>query len=138
MSASARQIQLIDKLQELGASIPCKGGESDAPDFSMLESVEGADLYIKEWLHLLAKSGSEVVKGQYRPGSAISVKQTGLIAKLHDMGAPIPRDDEGEEDRSRFESVAGADAFIKEWLHLFNSNPLTELSAAEWGGIPNH
>jgi hypothetical protein len=59
MPASRKQIGLIGKLQDLGAEIPCTG-EGGNPDFSMLDSVQAADAYIKKWgyLNLATKPGA--------------------------------------------------------------------------------
>lgn len=134
MSASAKQVELIDKLQNLGATIPAKG-DCDGPDFSMLASVEAADLYIKQWIHLLRAAGGKV--GTYRPGMAISVAQEGLIGRLHGLGAALPLDEDGAPSMAAFKSVGQADAFIKEWEQLLWSE-LPQVNAADWGGIPNH
>lgn len=132
--ASAKQVQLINRLQDLGATIPCKG-DGDGPDFSMLASVAAADAYIKAWLHLLRAAGGKV--GTYRPGSAISVKQEQLIGRLAGLGAPLPETDQGAPSLAAFTSVGQADAFIKEWEHLLWADQ-PSCSAADWGGIPNH
>jgi hypothetical protein len=135
--ASPKQAALIDRLQTLGAPIPCKG-DGDGPDFSMLASVAAADAYIKAWVHLLQGAGGRAGKvGSYRPGMAISVKQEQLIARLHGLGAALPQDDEGAPSMAAFASVAQADAFIKEWQHLLWAEG-SQVSAADWGGIPNH
>ncbi len=60
MTCTSKQALLIDKLQERGATIPCKEGGSDAPDFSMLDSVAQADVYIKKWGHLMDRGGHYV------------------------------------------------------------------------------
>ena len=52
MSATQSQLKLIDRLQDLGATIPCLT-DGGIPDFSMRDSVEQADRYIKQWQHLL-------------------------------------------------------------------------------------
>lgn len=125
MSASPKQIALIDQLQSLGAAIPCHG-DGDKPDFSMLDSVEAADKYIKAWIHLFKEASSTELyrhTGQFKPyrnGAKISDKQRNYIHHLHDAGAPVPRDEAGNDDNVRYESVSGADAFIKAWRHLLD------------------
>lgn len=53
MSASPKQIALIEKLQNRGAPIPCN--DSGEPCFAMFDSVQNADAYIKEHGHLMRK-----------------------------------------------------------------------------------
>ncbi len=52
MTCTSKQALFIENLQDRGATIPCKG-DGDGPDFSMLDSVEQADAYIKQWMHLV-------------------------------------------------------------------------------------
>lgn len=52
MSATAKQIKLIDDLMNVGAPIPSKDGGD--PDMSMYDSVEQAAAYIKQHYHRLA------------------------------------------------------------------------------------
>jgi hypothetical protein len=52
VTASLKQVQLIERLQDLGAAIPSKDGGD--PDLSMMDSVPAADAYIKQWMHLLS------------------------------------------------------------------------------------
>lgn len=66
-----------------------------------------------------------------------SPKQVKLIDELQSRGATIPADDRGEPDFSMFDSVAAADAYIKQWGHLM-ARHRTKTTAADWGGIPNH
>lgn len=52
MSASSKQIKLIQDLQSLGAPIP-EHPVFDRPDDSMFHSVVAANKYIKQHYHLL-------------------------------------------------------------------------------------
>jgi hypothetical protein len=52
MSATEKQIQLIELLQNKGATIPSDDGGN--PDMSMMDSVQAADAYIKKWKHLFS------------------------------------------------------------------------------------
>jgi hypothetical protein len=66
-----------------------------------------------------------------------SERQIELIDKLQCLGAPIPEDDHGNPDSSMFKSVENADEYIKK--HLWRlAQCQTTMSAAEYGGIPNH
>jgi hypothetical protein len=51
MSATKKQIALIDELQNRGAPIP--ETDSGNPDFSMFDSVRAADQYIKQYGYLM-------------------------------------------------------------------------------------
>jgi hypothetical protein len=63
--------------------------------------------------------------------------QCKYIDDLMTLGAVIPCDDHDNPDDSMYESVANADAYIKQWRHLTHTIPTTNLRADEWGGIPN-
>ena len=56
MTASRKQIALIEKLQERGAVIP--ETDSGNPDNSMFETVLAADAYIKQWGHLMRRAST--------------------------------------------------------------------------------
>jgi hypothetical protein len=60
MSATVKQIRLIELLQNKGATIPSDDGGD--PDMSMMDSVAAADAYIKKWKHLF--SGLPVFAGR--------------------------------------------------------------------------
>ena len=66
-----------------------------------------------------------------------SRKQIALIEELQSRGAAIPAKDNGNPDWSMMDSVDTADAYIKQWGHLMGRSS-TKLSAADWGGVPNH
>lgn len=66
-----------------------------------------------------------------------SPKQIKLISDLQSAGAPIPCDENDNPDASMFDSVAKADAYIKEHYHFLRGRSLN-ISAADYGGIPNH
>lgn len=51
MSATRKQIKLIEELQNRGAPIPCT--DSGNPSNEMFDSVANADKYIKEHGHLM-------------------------------------------------------------------------------------
>jgi len=57
MSATNKQIRLIEKLHDRGAVIPedYRGN----PDFSAYDSIQQADAYIKKWGHLMRYSGQQ-------------------------------------------------------------------------------
>lgn len=63
MSATKRQIEFIEKLQELGATIPCN--DHDNPSAEMFESVANADKYIKQWGHLNLKNYTKLRPDEY-------------------------------------------------------------------------
>lgn len=63
MSATKRQIEFIEKLQELGAPIPCD--DHDNPSTEMFESVVNADKYIKQWGHLNLKNYTKLRPDEY-------------------------------------------------------------------------
>lgn len=58
MTASTKQIALIEELQSRGAVIP--ENESGNPDDSMFHSVKAADAYIKQWGHLMRRNRTSV------------------------------------------------------------------------------
>ncbi len=65
-------------------------------------------------------------------------KQVRLMERLHELGALIPCDDDGDPDFSAYDDSKKADIYIKKWGHLMRSGVgTTELSAGEWGGVPN-
>jgi len=51
MSATKKQVELIEELQNRGAVIPCD--DHGNPSTAMFDSIMGADEYIKEWGHLM-------------------------------------------------------------------------------------
>jgi len=53
MSASRKQIKLIEDLMNKGAPIPSNDGGN--PDLSMFDSIQAADAYIKANYHYLSK-----------------------------------------------------------------------------------
>ena len=60
MSATPKQIKLIEDMQSAGAPIP-EHPQFDRPDDSMFKSVEAADAYIKanmEFYHKVVKAGA--------------------------------------------------------------------------------
>lgn len=74
-----------------------------------------------------------------------SRKQRKLINDLFDVGAPIPAHQHSDQPdtESMFESVQAADAYIKAHYHLLREKAYMasfsrRVSAADYGGIPNH
>lgn len=63
MSASRKQIALIEELQARGAVIPAD--DDDNPDNSIMDSVEAADAYIKKWGHLMRKYSTKSSAADY-------------------------------------------------------------------------
>lgn len=63
MSATPKQIALIEELQNRGAAIPAT--DSGNPDNSMFESVQAADAYIKQWGHLMRKGRTSLSAGEW-------------------------------------------------------------------------
>jgi hypothetical protein len=61
--ATKKQIALIEELQTRGAAIPAK--ENGSPDFSMIESVEAADQYIKQWGHLMRRYSTKMTADEF-------------------------------------------------------------------------
>ena len=55
--ATSNQISLIEMLQDRGAIIPAN--DHGNPDNSMFETFTAADLYIKQWGHLMATNGTK-------------------------------------------------------------------------------
>lgn len=51
MTATRKQVKLIEDLQSRGAPIPCT--DHGNPDGSMFESVSNADKYIKQNIHYI-------------------------------------------------------------------------------------
>lgn len=62
MSATSKQIKLIDDLMTEGAPIPAD--DDGDPDFSMYDSVEQADVYIKQHYHFLARKAGLIKTGK--------------------------------------------------------------------------
>lgn len=129
MSASPKQIKLIEKLQDLGAPIP----ENDRgnPDSSMFDSVENADAYIKLNLSFMNKNPEQF---------QASPKQISLIKSLLNAGGEHYSEDDV------FKTVSTANEYIQDNLHIMNKRSFSYESeghhtlcrADEWGGIPNH
>jgi hypothetical protein len=75
---------------------------------------------------------------------ACSPKQRKLIEDLMEEGAPIPEHPQFDRpDDSMFHSVEAADAYIKANIQYLSRkasmNAFSKrVSAADWGGIPNH
>ena len=63
MSASRTQLELIEKLLDRGADIPCT--ENGDPDWAMMNSVKDADLFIKKWGHLMKQSTTSLNAGEW-------------------------------------------------------------------------
>ncbi len=62
MSASKKQIELIEELQSRGAAIP--SSDTGNPDDSMFLSIAAADAYIKQWGHLMRKHSTKMRPGE--------------------------------------------------------------------------
>ncbi len=73
------------------------------------------------------------LKGENMPASK---RQIELIEELQNRGAPIPENDHGNPDSSMFESVTGADKYIKKHGHLMGKYA-TKTSQGDWGGVLN-
>jgi hypothetical protein len=58
MTASKKQIALIEELQTRGTLIP--ENDHGNPDNSMFESVRSADSYIKQWGHLMRQHSTSM------------------------------------------------------------------------------
>ena len=62
-TATKRQIELINELQNRGAIIECT--YSGNPDNSMFTSFEKADVYIKKWGYLMRQSRTNLSQSEY-------------------------------------------------------------------------
>lgn len=59
MSATQKQIKLIEDIMEAGCPIP-EHPQFDRPDSTMFESVEAADKFIKKNKHYLAQKFNKI------------------------------------------------------------------------------
>lgn len=57
-SATKKQVELIEKLQSRGATIP--ENDHGNPDNSMFESIDNADSYIKKWGYLMRSCSTQL------------------------------------------------------------------------------
>ncbi len=58
-----KQINLINELQLLGASISCD--DHGNPSNSMFETIENTDTYIKKWIYLKRKNRTFMSQSDY-------------------------------------------------------------------------
>jgi|TARA_R110000851_G_scaffold326279_1_gene494796 hypothetical protein len=75
MSASKKQIELIEKLHNKGAPIP--ENDHGNPDGSMFESVENADKYIKKYGHFI--SSGLGYNSTYKPSDTVGPGEWGGV-----------------------------------------------------------